>query len=461
MSSTRRMDCPQLRAALEYAAMGWRVITVWGVTDGGICCCRDGERCTNAGKHPVGAKWTKRATDDTRAIKGWEWESANVGIATGRESGLMVLDIDDKYGGTQSMIELQRTLGPIPRTLKVRTGGGWHLYFRHPGGRVKTTTGCLANGIDLRGDGGQVVAPPSRHASGIRYEWSPGRGARDGRLESLPETWIRAMVEACYIDRADKGCYTGHIDRARPHRPHKTTQDNSDQLGHSTTDRLRPEPGPNLVEAPTQPGPADSSPAVCNVLELPPAEFVRWAIARTIPYGPSQRHRQVFAFARVLKAHPEVSQWGPGKLCSVAQWWYDAAADKIGEDAIEASCEENADDFLEGWDMVHTPAIGVVELAFSAAADAEPPKVAERFRDENTKRLLAACREMQRLAGTGEPWFLSTRQVCRMMPEIKQPMAAFRLLRLFERFEILKVVERGSPRGRKATSYLYLPPLDE
>ncbi len=465
MTQRRQRECPQLQAALVYAEMGWRVLTVWGVTEDGRCRCprgRLGRFCETPGKHPVGSEWTKRATTNARKIKAWKWDMANVGIATGIDSGLIVLDIDDKYGGSQSIIRLQETLGKLPLTMKVRTGNGWHLYFRHPGGRVRTTAGCLADGVDVRGDGGQVVAPPSRHKSGAGYEWTPGRGVDDGRLESLPDGWIQALQDTCYIDNTDGQCYTDHIDSAGQHRQHKTTQDNSDnprQLPDRPTGRARPNIDP--AENPPRPGRPEPLPPVGNLLELPAVEFVQWAITRTIPYGPSQRHRQVFAFARFLKAHPEVSTWGPSKLWSAAQRWYAAAADKIGADAIEASCEENAEDFLEGWDMVHTPAIGVVELAFSAANDAEPPKFAERFREDHVKRLLTACREMQRLAGEGKPWFLSTRQVCRLMPEIKKPMAAFRLLRLFERFEILKVVQRGSPRGRRATSYLYLPPLDE
>src|SRR5690606_17775107 len=66
-------------------------------------------------------------------------------------------------------------LGEVPRTATVRTGKGRHLYFRHPGGTVRNFTRKLP-GLDLRGDGGYVVAPPSTHANGERYVWeqSPG-----------------------------------------------------------------------------------------------------------------------------------------------------------------------------------------------------------------------------------------------------------------------------------------------
>jgi hypothetical protein len=64
------------------------------------------------------------------------------------------------------------THGPLPETPVVLTGGGGkHYYFRHPGGYIKSVAAALGPGLDIKGEGGFVVAPPSLHASGRRYEW--------------------------------------------------------------------------------------------------------------------------------------------------------------------------------------------------------------------------------------------------------------------------------------------------
>jgi hypothetical protein len=97
------------------------------------------------------------------------WPDANLGVVTGRVSGLLVLDVDPDKGGAASLAALEAAHGRLPATLEVATGGGGrHLYFRHPGGRVGCAVG-LRPGLDLRGDGGYVVAPPSIHPSGRAY----------------------------------------------------------------------------------------------------------------------------------------------------------------------------------------------------------------------------------------------------------------------------------------------------
>jgi len=103
------------------------------------------------------------------------WPDANVGIAIGAESGLVVLDVDPRHGGTESLEELETRHGRLPLSPVVLTGGGGtHSYFAHPkGGTVPNRTNFAGlPGLDLRADGGYVVAPPSVHASGRAYEWS-------------------------------------------------------------------------------------------------------------------------------------------------------------------------------------------------------------------------------------------------------------------------------------------------
>ena len=117
------------------------------------------------------------------------WPNANIGIVTGEISNLVVLDIDPQHGGDVSLARLERQFGPLPETIEAITGGGGrHLYFAHPGGLIRNRAG-LAQGIDLRGDGGYVVAPPSIHPNGRPYVWAAERSPEEVALAALPR-WL-------------------------------------------------------------------------------------------------------------------------------------------------------------------------------------------------------------------------------------------------------------------------------
>lgn len=94
----------------------------------------------------------------------------------GRKSGLVALDVDPRSGGDASLCELIEAHGELPNTLEAITGGGGsHLFFAHPGVSFKNSASVLGEGLDVKTDGGYVVAAPSLHASGKRYEWRTRR----------------------------------------------------------------------------------------------------------------------------------------------------------------------------------------------------------------------------------------------------------------------------------------------
>jgi len=140
-----------------YASKGWDVFPI-----------------TPRRKNPPLVKWGDEATTEPGTISRWWNDSpqANIGIATGARSGIIVLDIDPEHGGEESLMALIVQNGPLPETPESLTGsGGRHIVFRHPGPEIRNSAGKLGPGLDIRGDGGYIVAPPSIHPNGKSYEW--------------------------------------------------------------------------------------------------------------------------------------------------------------------------------------------------------------------------------------------------------------------------------------------------
>ena len=129
------------------------------------------------GKKPITRNGCNDATTDAAQVKAWwqQYPEANIGIATGKRSGGIVvidLDIDEDKGidGYHSLQDWERENGSFPDSWLAITGrGGYHMYF-HTDIEVRNRAGII-DGIDVRGDGGYVVAPPSIHSNGRRYEW--------------------------------------------------------------------------------------------------------------------------------------------------------------------------------------------------------------------------------------------------------------------------------------------------
>lgn len=129
------------------------------------------------GKKPLTRNGCNDATTDAAQVKAW-WQNtpnANIGIATGKRSGgifVIDLDIDEDKGldGYHSLDDWQRENGKFPDSWISITGrGGYHLYFKSDD-EIRNRAGII-DGVDVRGEGGYVVAPPSIHQNGNRYEW--------------------------------------------------------------------------------------------------------------------------------------------------------------------------------------------------------------------------------------------------------------------------------------------------
>lgn len=147
-----------LKAALDYGRLGWSVIPI--EPRGEVALIPWEVHQYRLAEVPEIAEWLRR------------WPDANLAVVTGVASGLVVLGIDPRGGAEAGIRDLCRQRGPLPETVESLTGGGGrHLFFAHPGSLVPGRI-ALAPGVELYGDGGYVVVPPSRHESGDTYRWT-------------------------------------------------------------------------------------------------------------------------------------------------------------------------------------------------------------------------------------------------------------------------------------------------
>jgi len=210
-------------SASTYARAGFPVFPIHNpVFNGGrtSCSCPAGDKCENPGKHPnpkMAPHGFRNATTDISLIEKWWSDEPNmsIGVRTGRKTeegqkeegcGYIVLDIDcgidrngrEKHGDYQLEI-LEDLIGKLPETWETTSGLGKHLWFKHPGGSMELPNrGCLLiprpekwdseayvnpknknqlrlPDLQVRGDGGYVVAAPSMHYSGRQYKWLVGK----------------------------------------------------------------------------------------------------------------------------------------------------------------------------------------------------------------------------------------------------------------------------------------------
>ena len=164
------VDQAALDAALAYARRGLRVLPVHGVRDGRCTCGRPD--CAAPGKHPRTPHGVREATTDEATIRAWwrRWPDANLAVATG--SGVIVLDADGPEGVASlqalGLLAWDGSGGPWV----ARTGsGGLHVWLATNGHGAVPNRNRVLPGLDVRGEGGYVVAPPSVHVSGRVYEW--------------------------------------------------------------------------------------------------------------------------------------------------------------------------------------------------------------------------------------------------------------------------------------------------
>jgi hypothetical protein len=169
--------------ALRYATCGLRVVPI-----------------KPGGKHPNINAWQKAATTDPEIIGSWWtqlYRDHGIGIAMG--NGLFALDVDVANGkpGAASLADLEAEHGPLPATVEARTGsGGRHLIYASDAAIRNNANTRLGAGLDIRGDGGQIVVAPTIHpTSGLPYTWLPGRAPWETHPALAPDWLVGLLVD--------------------------------------------------------------------------------------------------------------------------------------------------------------------------------------------------------------------------------------------------------------------------
>ncbi len=415
-----------LEYALSYAECGFAVVPVYAAREG-RCSCGKGERCRNPGKHPRTRNGVKDGSTDPKRISNW-WKKhpdSNVGIVTGAKSGLVAIDVDPRHSGDESHTRLVQELGPLPDTVEAFTGGGGrHLLFLHPGGRIVSRSG-IRGGIDIRADGAFIVAAPSIHASGNQYKWR--WDPRDVPHVKLPKTWLHWLkCEGCYRETENQ--------RVRE------AEDSEDS---EETDAItRGQPRLEYVDL--------------SSLSIGDQARIKEIIAETLPKAPGQRYSCVFKLCQRLQGIAALAKADPACLISIVEHWYRRAAPRTSG---THNLEDTIEDFLYAWPRVRYP--GGFELTETLRKVVQrpphPAAVELGYTAPLRVLLVGLCAELQRF-WNDRPFYLSTHKAASAVNEfLEKPVTApscHRVLQSLVAHHVLEIAKQGNERW--ATRYFFI-----
>ena len=204
------MEAPEeskLQKAVQYySGLGWKILPCHGIQGGRCTCSRPHGEPKEVGKHPAINQWNSESTDDYGTVHRWWQENPeyNVGVHCSK-SGFFVIDIDPRSGGPESFLEFEKLVeGHLPPTVEAITGSytgkggvatrGRHLFYRcdPEESLVGHLGGMGLKGIDIKHNG-YVLISPSRHFSGVTYEWAEGRAPWELEIAEAPEELLAAL----------------------------------------------------------------------------------------------------------------------------------------------------------------------------------------------------------------------------------------------------------------------------
>lgn len=391
-----------LSYALSYAQrFGWRVLPCHNASVKGCSC---GRACSAPGKHPRTRRGVHDASDDPTVIRRWwsKWPGANVAIATGE--GLLVVDVDPRHSGAESLTTLETELGPLPRDFVAATGGGgFHVYLATPVDRQFRSRNGMRPGVDTKAGGGYVIAPPSRHHSGKTYSW---KATRDSAPPTLPPAWLAAL----------------------PIIPSTNVHPSVGQIVQSSTR--------NLFSTICLDG-SDDHQAILTAVDQ----------ALVLTHG--TRNHQLVKLARSLKRIERLQNRDAEDLRPIVRLWWERSRDNMRTKDWEASWGQ----FLNLWVWARPDRCdaSAVHAALQQALARPMPAVAERYPCRALRTLVALCKALQDgYSDADGVWYLSCRDAATVLSVEKGVISAW--LNLLCRDGVLQKVgerKRGSLRAQR------------
>ncbi len=419
--------------ALEYRRRGWSVIPLKAADD-------------DPGKRKIAqGRWTSFQNQPPldKDVKRWFGGGRERGIAVvlGDVSGGLVCRDFDKL---QAYATWANAFPELARTLPtVATGDdGRHVYCRS---RTSISDlrrqGILSGNAyfpyedgECRIDRSYCALPPTLHPNGKRYGWLNAPKEQIPQVDFL-EAGFRQSWDVTERDREDQ-------------RRHRTTECHSKRESKLSS--------PSDVERGDLTNIPDD---LANNTRSPSDEAEHWtelspvlhdAIISTLPKQMGQRNRQLFEFARTLKAFPELADAQPADLRDYVKQWHALALPVIGTKPFEDTWIE----FIRGWKRVKFPKgqEPMMQIVCRASANPPPPE-SDMYDAPSTRKLLAICRELARSSSTGI-FYLSVRTAGRLIDV--SHMQASRLFEMMQVDGLLAVIELGSNKTQKATRFRYL-----
>jgi hypothetical protein len=377
-----------INAEIYAAECGFDMHLCHGTKQPGVCTCRSGAFCTDVGKHPRRKGWKNLSTRDIGTLREWfnKHPDSNLGIRTG--NGLVVIDVDPKNGGFETLAALEAELGSLPRTHVVKTGsGGLHIFlsveakYSHA---IESNEGKVGSGVDIRAKGGQVVAAPGIHKSGNRYEWLV---FTPGPLSPVPAAWVQRLVEVSSKHPRPDATQTPKVRRPRKKRQakQKVTQEQIEGTKKET-----------VVGA------------ICNILDCDPKSRV---VARV---GAALIRRQVtdsgmtnfciYKLAAGLRNIPELSDKTGEELLPLVEFWFNVGRPYMSDKSWGSVKSRWIQEAWPWAESQYGPAWDAARKVVTPAMLAE----AEKSRSARRLILKTICSEMQQQA-YGGMWFLTCR----------------------------------------------------
>ena len=195
-----------VKGSSYYSQIGWNILPCHGIVDGRCTCNKGHGEPKEVGKHPAINEWNLNSTSNAQTVEKWWTDNPNYNIGVHcSKSGFLVIDIDPRSGGPDSFIKFEELVeGARPPTVEALTGAytddrGRHVRGRHIYYKCSPSEGLIGNlnkldlkGIDIKHNGYVLIAP-SRHGSGLNYEWAEGKAPWEIEMADAPEELLQAL----------------------------------------------------------------------------------------------------------------------------------------------------------------------------------------------------------------------------------------------------------------------------